>query len=132
MIKMWDNFNSNSELQDLEDIFGEIEDEGYTVTVGEDRKMSSDSEKIYIVNILLSNYPSIGIGNIYGNESINKDLIDELKSAKNSIDKFSELYSLLLDTFKRIDNSGFKITSFHTQMNSNLPRISLMISSQNI
>jgi len=102
------------------------------VTVGEDRKISSDSEKVYIVNIFLSNYPSIGIGNIYGNESINKDLIDELKLAKNSIDKFSELYSILLNIFKRIDNSGLRVTSFYTQMNSNIPRISLMILSQNI
>lgn len=132
MIRMFEDFNSNPELQDLEDIFREIEDEGYTVTVGEDRKMSSDSEKVYIVNIFLSNYPSIGIGNMYGNESINKYLIDELKLAKNSIDKLAELYSILLNIFKRIDNSGLKVTSFHTQMNSNMPRISLMILSQNI
>lgn len=129
---MWDNFNSNSELQDLEDIFREIEDDGYTVTVGEDRKMSSDSEKVYIVNIFLTNYPSIGIGNIYGNESINKELIVELKLAKNSIDKFSELYTLFLDAVKRIDNSGLKVVSFHSQINSNIPRISLTILSQNI
>jgi hypothetical protein len=135
MIKKWKMFESNPEsitddsdsyLQDLKDIFSKISDETtFFVNIGLDHKMSDEESKHFIVNIFTKNRTSIGIGNPYSNEDINEDLIKELDLMLKEVQNEVEIQSYLIDTIKRLDSSRYRVISYHTIFNSNIPRIQI-------
>jgi hypothetical protein len=135
MIKKWKMFvesnpasrtDSDPYLQDLKDIFSKISDETtFFVNIGLDHKMSDEESKYFIVNIFTNNRTSIGMGNPYSNEDINEDLIKELDLMLKEVQKEVEIQSYLIDAIKRLDSSGYRVISYHTIFNSNIPRIQI-------
>lgn len=125
MIKMWENFNTDSEIDDLKNIFSDISDDEWDVTIGFDRKMSDNDSNYFIVNIFIKSIPSVGIGNPFSNESINDEIVGELELVKREFDRSLKLQSQIIETIKRIISNGYKILSYHSVINSNIPRIQI-------
>ncbi len=115
----------DEDMEELKNIFIDVDDEGYTVTIGKDEKMSDQNESYFIINIFIETIPSLGMGNPYSTDDINNDVIDEIQNLKDKFDKLSNLHSILLNSIKHVNSLGFKIRSYHTLFNTNIPRIQI-------
>lgn len=122
-------YNESSEIdediEELKNIFIDVDDEGYTVTIGKDKKMSDQNESYFIINIFIETIPSLGMGNPYSTYDINSDVIDEIQNLKDKFDKLYTLHNILLNSIKHVISLGFKIRSYNTLFNTNVPRIQI-------
>lgn len=80
----------DEDIEELKNIFIDVDDEGYTVTIGKDKKMSDQNESYFIINIFIETIPSLGMGNPYSTDDINSDVIDEIQNLKDKFDKYQE------------------------------------------
>lgn len=115
----------DEDIEELKNIFIDVDDEGYTVTIGKDKKMSDQNESYFIINIFIETIPSLGMGNPYSTDDINSDVIDEIQNLKDKFDKLSTLHNILLNSIKHVNSLGFKIRSYNTLFNTNIPRIQI-------